>query len=372
MTWIEIMKLFDAHIDVPGFLESKQPVILYGAGNIGKEISGALSRRGIPVICFLDRKAKDGNGTTINNIPIYFPDTAFVDKKAHPVVITIFNPDVYIPEIVDYLRSIGFISVYTLADIFDFFEADFEYKFWLASKAYYKHHKEKLIETYDIWADEKSHLLYQAVVEFRLTRNYRILPDPEGHQYFPADLPKWKEPLRMIDAGAFDGNTLRDLGSTSYQIEAIVAFEPDTYNFQKLSESVRLNTDSIGSDIFLYPCGVWSDTRKVSFSSGKGEASSISTVGDNTIQSVALDDVLPLFSPTLIKMDIEGAEYEALIGAKRMITQCQPGLAISLYHHPDHIWRIPLLIRGWCLGYNFYLRCHKYSTFDLVLYAMPK
>ena len=43
-------------------------------------------------------------------------------------------------------------------------------------------------------------------------------------------------------------------------------------------------------------------------------------------------------------MDIEGAEYEALLGARGTISKYRPGLAISLYHRPADLWQIPLLI----------------------------
>jgi hypothetical protein len=82
-----------------------------------------------------------------------------------------------------------------------------------------------------------------------------------------------------------------------------------------------------------------------------------------------LDDVLSDFIPTFIKMDIEGAEYEALLGAKKMIQNYRPDLAISVYHSIIDFCRIPLLINGWNLGYKFYLRCHEVSNQEIVLYA---
>ncbi|MDR2260412.1 MAG: FkbM family methyltransferase [Azoarcus sp.] len=76
------------------------------------------------------------------------------------------------------------------------------------------------------------------------------------------------------------------------------------------------------------------------------------------------------FRPNLIKMDIEGAEPEALMGAKNMIARHRPHLAICLYHRLDHLWRIPLMIHEWNLGYRFHMRQHA-PLFELVLYAYP-
>jgi hypothetical protein len=89
------------------------------------------------------------------------------------------------------------------------------------------------------------------------------------------------------------------------------------------------------------------------------------------IQCTALDEALPSFGPTVVKMDIEGAEHAALLGAARSIQTHRPGLAICLYHEPAHLWEIPFLIQSWNLSYRMYLRSHCYSGFDLVLYAIP-
>jgi hypothetical protein len=76
------------------------------------------------------------------------------------------------------------------------------------------------------------------------------------------------------------------------------------------------------------------------------------------VQSIALDEALPGFKPTLIKMDIEGAEPEALKGAIGIIKESRPQLAICVYHKFDHYWRIPLFIDSLKCGYRLYLRQH--------------
>jgi FkbM family methyltransferase len=190
-------------------------------------------------------------------------------------------------------------------------------------------------------------------------------------QYFPPDIPKWKTPMRFIDCGAFDGDTLLNLSKTGLPVEAIAAFEPDLENFAQLSRFVSSNRTTLAKDIGLWPCGVYSQTKKLGFSSDKSASSHLSLNANEVIQCVSLDETIPGFRPTLIKMDIEGAEYEALLGAQNMICKSRPGLAICLYHRPEHLWQIPILIQEWSLGYKFYLRSHSFSGFDLVMYAVP-
>ena len=94
--------------------------------------------------------------------------------------------------------------------------------------------------------------------------------------------------------------------------------------------------------------------------------------GGQSIQMISIDGAFPDWGPTLIKMDIEGGEYSALIGASKTITRYRPGLALSAYHLPTDLWRLGLLINSMDLGYQFYLRSHGYSSFDTVLYAIPR
>jgi hypothetical protein len=71
-------------------------------------------------------------------------------------------------------------------------------------------------------------------------------------------------------------------------------------------------------------------------------------------------------------MDIEGAEVEALRGARKTIEKHRPLLAICLYHQPQHLWEIPFLIKSWNLDYTFFIRSHYFNGFDTLLYAVPK
>ena len=72
-----------------------------------------------------------------------------------------------------------------------------------------------------------------------------------------------------------------------------------------------------------------------------------------------------------IKMDIEGAELEALAGAVKTITRFRPKLAISVYHKAQDMFTIPRFIQELDLGYAFYLKHHSPVIFETVLYAKP-
>lgn len=74
---------------------------------------------------------------------------------------------------------------------------------------------------------------------------------------------------------------------------------------------------------------------------------------------------------TFIKMDIEGAELEALQGSAGIIKKCRPRMAISLYHKQEDIISIPSYILTLNQGYKFIIRAYCTNGSETILYAYP-
>lgn len=75
----------------------------------------------------------------------------------------------------------------------------------------------------------------------------------------------------------------------------------------------------------------------------------------------------------IIKMDVEGAEKDALIGSKRHIVQERPKLIICAYHLSADIIDIPKLIDGMRDDYHYYIRFYGYGCIwpcDYVIFAV--
>jgi FkbM family methyltransferase len=361
------------HAQPPAPYLEGAPVLIYGAGNVGKELFSLLTRQGVPVTGFLDRAAQPG--AAWHGVPIRTPDDTSIpaaERQAVHVVMGIFNAYVEIPPIVRRLHQLGYGRVTSFLDLHDRFAAELGDRFWLTARSRYAGLEPIIGAAYELWADEGSRALYEAILRFRFTQAYEALPAPEqGQQYFPQALPPWRSPVRFVDCGAYDGDTLAQLLATGLPLEAIAAFEPDPVNYAKLGHYTRAHRAALPETVCLFPCGVSSSLSQARFSSGQGSGSHASAAGQTLIQCVSLDEALPQFRPTLIKMDIEGAEYGALWGARQLITEHRPGLAVCLYHRPEDLWQIPLLVRQFCPGGRYYLRAHCFNGFDSVLYWRP-
>ena len=349
--------------------------VLYGAGSTGRDVLGLLRREGKRCSFFLDVRAKPG--MQVEGIPVYNPEAVPAEKHQPdiPVVVTVFNRDVDVAEVVTRLRAHGWRTVVSFSEFHACYAAKLGDRFWLSDPALLEKDTERIVAAGCLWADAASRNLYAAILAARRSGRAEEMPRPNlaEVQYFPPDIPGWlpDNPLRFVDCGAYDGDTLRTMISLRLPVAAYAAFEPDMNNFSKLCAAGKsLLPPEVPAH--LWPCGVSARAEVCQFAGGMGEASRLGDNGNGTpVPCVGLDEVLHGFRPNMIKMDIEGAEPQALLGAKELVAEHRPRLAISIYHCPDHLWNIPLRVGEWGCNYRLYLRVHGFNLFDIVLYAVP-
>lgn len=349
----------------------RENVIIYGAGNTGKDLCRAFKQRGIKIRCFLDINAEIGSEW--DQIPVLNPETdqiPFEERGRCSVIIAVFNRDTDILSIKAALTEYGYRNIYSFVEIYDDYSAELGERFWLTSRQYYRIYQDEIIKTISILKDDLSRQIYQSILHFRFTGDYTVLPEPDiKHQYMPLDLAIPLKPLRLLDCGAYTGEAI-SFFSEQTDVEAVIAFEPDPQNFAELEEHMR---KSAIETVELWPCGVWDEIKQLKFQSSGNASSHFCETGNAMIQCVAIDRVIKGYKPTFIKMDIEGAESEAIMGARKTINDNLPTMAVCVYHRPDHIWSIPLLINDlFGIHYDIYLRSHGFNGFDLVMYALPK
>jgi len=194
------------------------------------------------------------------------------------------------------------------------------------------------------------------------------LIEPIIKQYFDPDIIKLSDDEIFIDAGAYDGATTTLL-MQNVNPAKVYLFEPDEDMYKiMMKKSVLINT----SNIEFIRAGL-SDKKGIArFSMLPNGSSHITDEGEKCILTVALDDMFD--EVTFIKMDIEGAEYKALIGAKKIIQTARPKLAIAIYHNIEDMWEIPLLVHSLCPEYKLYIRKYEgaegHFLNEVILYAV--
>lgn len=187
-----------------------------------------------------------------------------------------------------------------------------------------------------------------------------------GDQYFDYLKSDTKEEI-FIDAGCYDGCTAVGFSRWAQGYKRIYAWEANPY-FRKQCEETFMNHNLQNVD--MIPYAAWNCRDVLRFTSSAYDAgAAISNNGDINVQSDYIDNIVNNEKITFIKMDIEGAEYNALEGAKRTIEKNKPKLAISIYHKPEDIVELPFLILSIRPDYQFAMRHYTSDLVESVLYA---
>lgn len=225
--------------------------------------------------------------------------------------------------------------------------------------------EEQYVKAYEL-LEEDSKQIFIDLLLLRLTGDFTyMLPHVRlSGQYFSNKI-KWKEHPNIVDCGAFIGDTFL----TFYNMDIIPAhyylYELDDKNYEKLLNNVK------GKESKVYPRkkGVSSEHAILYYEALGDSSRLVSYETDQKIEVVKLDDDVK-HSVDFIKMDIEGGEVSALEGARGIINQYHPTLAICIYHLKDDFWKIPLLIHEICPEYNRYWIEHYSPGYnETVLFA---
>lgn len=159
-------------------------------------------------------------------------------------------------------------------------------------------------------ADDKSKEVLNKVIKYRQTHCKKDRPPySRKDQYFPTDIIRLNKDEVFVDCGAYNGDTIRSfLKYSDYKYKKIIAFEPDSDNTAVIN--------NMHEKITVIESATWNENTALSFENGLGSSSRVSKEGQNQVSAVKIDSVPECTDATFIKMDIEGAEYNALVGAE--------------------------------------------------------
>lgn len=222
-----------------------------------------------------------------------------------------------------------------------------------------------------LWADDSSRQEYLNQVRWRALGDQSTLGPPvDEKQYFVESLYRIKDHEVFVDCGAYIGDTAEQIIRRNPAFSRIIAIEADSQNFERLTKWIGTLDASIASRISPLNAAVGAKRDKRRFQSG-GDGARLATGGDIVVDCIPIDELPSAAKITFIKMDIEGAELDALEGARHSIQAHRPILSICVYHKQDDLWRIPLMIRSMVEDYRLFLRPHEADGKELVCYAVP-
>lgn len=220
---------------------------------------------------------------------------------------------------------------------------------------YVKENEEKFDFVYSRLADDESRRIYLDIINFKISGKTEYLFNSFcSKDAIYRDILKLKDNETIVDLGAYDGDTIKEFTDfTKGKYKHIYALEPDAKNYKKL----KRNTADM-KKITAFNMGAWDKKDILIFDKKAGRNSKLSSEGIpvevTDIDSLIDDNV------TMIKMDIEGAEFHALEGAKKMIDIYKPKLYVCAYHRNEDLFSLPIKILQLNENYKIYFRHSRY------------
>ena len=232
----------------------------------------------------------------------------------------------------------------------------------------YKPNKKEYEYVYDLLADEKSKEIFTKVINFKITFDYNFMEgftnDHDG-QYFDKEILPPLKNISFLDGGGYVGDTATQIIKNYPDFKKIWLIEP-------IPENIRIASRELGNyeNIEFLTCGVSNKKETLHFN----EEKSFSTIYGKGTQSVEVDTIDNIVKEKVdfIKLDIEGAEQDAIEGAKETIKKYKPILAICVYHKAEDWYKIPQKVFAIEKGYKLYLRHYMEGIFESVMYFIPQ
>jgi len=348
-------------------------VVLFGAGWLGRLCARALRRGGRTLRAFCDSNPVL-HGTAVEGVEVMSPAQAarlYGDSALFVVAVWTGAAHESMAERIAFLRGMGCRAVDTYAPL-GWAHGDKEvpfHSFDLPVRTLGR--ASEIGRLTALLADDPSRKTLLAALRQRLRGEFDVEP-PVADQYFPPDLVALTTDEVFIDGGAFNGDTLQIfLERTGSKFDGYHAFEPDPANAAQLHARILDLPRPVRDRIFVHELALYSHTEELGFASDRREASRVEPAGRQRVRGQPLDNVLPDQRVTFVKLDVEGAERQALLGAKSILSRNQPVTAVCVYHLPADLWEIPLMLHELLPQHRLFLRQHGFDGWELVVYAVP-
>ena len=351
------------------------PVAIYGGGHFGGIVHRILSGRGIKPSCVIDDN-EDIWGTRLGAAEIV-SFKSFVDASREKGEVALVLGTIYGKQVLAKLDELPFVRAYEMYDWLDDGDGLPMTRSDLEDATEVDRLRSNVCDISSLWADEESRRVMDGIVRYLEMFDSGVIADictSEEQYLIPEVVDAIRargRGLRIVDGGAYRGELRHVFRKKSLPVEKWWCFEADQENFEKLLHHSRVDPSMEGIQICIGK-GLWSASGSLWFDDGRETASKIADreTGER-VDVVSLDDYFRDTSCNFIKMDIEGAELEALKGAVRTIQEDRPIMAISIYHSLADFWRIPQWLAEHLTGYRYIVRHHSMVFCETVLYAIP-
>lgn len=333
------------------------PVVIYGTGKFGKAVAECMISHDIPILCFLDEDRYWFEGKVLI---VQGKEIQCLTKVQMEEVNTTYN------------LLLGMINYSLLSQLRNEFSRCHYIEYLdvfpphIIQKTFLEENRETIREIYSILQDTESKKVLEAYLHARYTGDVQRLSKliHVGDYLYDWELLQLSKNDVVVDGGAYIGDTIFEMRQYIGELpKKVFAFEPDRKNLEQLIS--KFNEED---NIQPVEAGLFSRDDTLHFAASGTLGSSISECAEELVSVQALDLHEKYKEVSVIKMDIEGSELEALRGCERLIRERRPRLAICIYHRNEDLLDIYNYLKQF--SYQFYMRQHSMSVEETVLYAI--
>ena len=351
-------------------IENAKNVCVFGLGTYFNEAFSSQDMKKKFHVNLLSDNDPDKWGKTFESIKC-IPPYELTNYESLVVILMLGNP---VP-VEKQLKDLGIQFIYHVNLMLD------EIMNIPRSRGWFMKEIDDIKKVYSLFHDDRSKKIYVNGLCNRIAPAFSELTWEElfcdEEQYFYQEYFKFHSNETFVDCGSYTGDTILKFCDIVKKYKEIWGFELDKDNFDQMVSNLK----NIDGSIHLHNCGVWNENCVLDYGHGSSTNEPSSGISlyktepsaNNLIQQAQvkrLDDVLKSRNVTYIKMDVEGAEMNALLGAEHIIRTQRPRLSVCVYHKVSDFWQIPLLLNKFNHEYKFVLRHYsKTSCEETVLYA---
>lgn len=345
-----------------------KPLILYGAGNLGKMAKTYFDKLNIQFLFVVDKTPETYSQDPFwkNTKIIKSLDVPCQLRNSSMIVICVVTSS--FSEIENSLKKQGWNDIIPFYDI---------------TLAYQDKHPLNngwctgLLDNRDIESmnyvmshldDNISRAHYLQFIAWHACREewiFKHAPISNNNRYFiPEIVSILTNNETFVDIGSHHGEVItKFINIVKNKFNCIYAFEPDKENVDTFHKNMIDNT-------YLIQTALGEKDEKKKFYSELGYSSQLSDLSDNVIDVTKLDNYK--LSPTLIKIHTEGNEGDIIKGGLETITKNRPIIVTTCYHNRNGLWKIFALLISSLTNYIYYFRLHSWCGTGAVIYAIPK
>lgn len=348
-------------------------VVIFAAGQLGRFVLPGVRAAGLEPLAFCDNNPRSW-GNPVDGVDILSPQAAVERYGGRACfLMAVYNASGAVRQ----LRELGARAIVPYPAFF------WKYGQCLAEERLDLPHR--ILEqagpigrAFELLSDDRSRLEFYTQIRWRCLLDYGCLPKPDApaDMYFPQDLLALSPDEVFVDCGAFDGDSIRSfLEKAGGRFRHIYALEPDAQNIRALESYTAALPAEMAQSITVLPYAVGRENGIVRFAAEGTVGSKV--VDDGGTVELPCRTLDSLFAapeaacPTMIKMDIEGAEIQAIPGAADTIARCRPVMAVCAYHHCSDLWVLPELLKAALPDYRIFLRRYAEECWETVYYAIP-